>query len=478
MNTTKLARPVSIVSFSAHDSRWIGDHLRNLQYSAMGARNLGEALSQIRTIKPSVVFLDSETPGDVGETILKTLSQHVPNASVVLLITGDTVPEKFGSIHTAPFALLQHTASPEILEHVMRQVESNSNFIEQSSRHFRNSTLQNAALEAHVQSLERQNLKLQHEHKRLSKVCSSVRREERDVQAVENQMSAVQVAIDSTREAVLILDIDGRVQYSNRAFEDAFGRSPAPGEVFSVQQLFATPGIGEKIQQNIDTLGAFSCEVSMLTRDGKEFPAFVNANAVGNEHDGHQGMLFLITDLTEQEQLRKEAHYDALTGLYTRRHFMEHLDTHTSMAARHEQALSVCLCDLDNFKQVNDTYGHRMGDRVLETFARIVMQEVRREDCAGRIGGDEYIITFPQVPANVAATCMERIRTRFEAVVFKTVEGVAFQCSATLGLADYPYDKISNEAFIELADKSLYHAKELGRNCTVVNMEVVSTTAA
>jgi diguanylate cyclase (GGDEF)-like protein len=72
------------------------------------------------------------------------------------------------------------------------------------------------------------------------------------------------------------------------------------------------------------------------------------------------------------------------------------LSTHTSIVTRHEQALSLCLCDLDNFKQVNDTYGNRMGDRVLETFAWIVSQKIRNEDCAGRMGGDEFILAFPR----------------------------------------------------------------------------------
>ena len=247
--------------------------------------------------------------------------------------------------------------------------------------------------------------------------------------------------------------------------------------MYPIHLLFADSKMSDKITRSIEVLGTFSCEVSMVGSDGSEIPAYVNANAVGDGIDGQQGMLYLIADLSEQEQLRKEAYHDDLTGLYTRGHFLELLSTHTSIVTRHEQALSLCLCDLDNFKQVNDTYGHRMGDRVLETFAWIVSQEIRNEDCAGRMGGDEFILAFPQVDASVAAVCMERIRKRFEAIAFNSDGSERFYCSVRLELTDCPQHPFADEEFIELADKSLYCVKELGRNCTVANMEVVSPTA-
>jgi diguanylate cyclase (GGDEF)-like protein len=218
----------------------------------------------------------------------------------------------------------------------------------------------------------------------------------------------------------------------------------------------------------------------MKGQDGNEMHTYVNANSIPDETNAEPRMLYLIADLSEQELLRKEAHHDALTGLYTRGYFLDLLSTNISLSQRHQRPLSLCLClcDLDNFKQVNDTYGHRLGDRVLETFTWVISQEIRNEDIAARIGGDEFIITFPQIEGVTSATCMERIRKRFESISFKTEGGQDFTCTVNLGLADHPQTPISEEELIELADKSLYHAKELGRNCTVANMHKFEKPAA
>lgn len=422
-----------------------------------------------------MIFLDGGIPEEIGETILKTLRQKTPSTPVVLVISEQSVPEKFGSVRTATFTLLVRPISDAVLEHTLRLVESRVHVSEQTGHLSQNRAIQNATLEALVDSFERQNLKLQNQHKELSKSGAGYREQALESEAMQRRLSAVQVAIDSTREAVLILGADGRVQYSNRAFEDTFGSARTEKEVYPVHLLFADSRMNEKINRSIEVLGTFSSKVSMIGHDGTKIPTYVNANAAG---DGEQGMLYLIADLSEQERLRKEAYHDDLTGLYTRGHFLEQLSTYTSIVARHDHALSLCLCDLDDFKHVNDTYGHCMGDRVLKTFAWIVSQEIRNEDCAGRIGGDEFILAFPQVDASVAAVCIERIRKRFEAIAFNTDDRECFHCSVTLGLADCPPHPFTDEEFIELADKSLYRAKELGRNCTVINMEVVATTIA
>lgn len=478
MMRTKLTKTVLLIDFSGEICPEPADQLRGLNYVVLISSTVEESLRQIRDAKLSVIFVNSAIPEDAGETILKTLRQKSPATPVVLVVSGDSVPEKFGSIPTGAFTLLVRPVTTAVLEHTLRQVESGVGLLERNGHRWPNTAMQNATLEALVESLERQNRKLQREHVELSKNSAGYGQDVRENEAMERQLSAVQTAIDGTREAVLILGADGRVQYCNRAFQDAFGFARIDAEVYPIHLIFADPGMNDKIRRNIEALGTFSCEVSMIGHDGAEIPTYVNANAVSDGVDGKRGMLYLIADLSEQEQLRKEAYHDALTGLYTRGHFLELLSTHTSMVARHEQALSLCLCDLDDFKQVNDTYGHRMGDRVLEMFAWIVSQEIRNEDCAGRIGGDEFILALPQVDASVAAVCMERIRKRFEAIAFKADGCERFRCSVTLGLADYPDQPITDEEFIELADKSLYRAKELGRNCTVVNMEAVGTTAA
>ena len=216
--------------------------------------------------------------------------------------------------------------------------------------------------------------------------------------------------------------------------------------------------MNEKILSNIDILGTFSHEVSMIGHDGEEIHTYVNANSVHDETDAKPRRLYLITDLSEQEQLRKEAHHDALTGLYTRGYFLELLSTNISMSERHHHPLSVCLCDLDNFKQVNDSHGHRLGDRVLETFAWVVSQEIRNEDIAARIGGDEFVIILEDVKnADQIHIISETIVSTISLPM--DIDNHQHSISVSIGVSVFPDEAKEADELIHLADLAMYAVK-------------------
>ncbi len=168
-----------------------------------------------------------------------------------------------------------------------------------------------------------------------------------------------------------------------------------------------------------------------------------------------------------ERQLEEQAIRDALTGLYNRRYFSLRLNEALHYAARHGQPLSLCICDLDRFKHINDTYGHQIGDQVLQRFAHIAREEIRAEDLPARLGGDEFVILFPDTAAHDSKTVAERIRHRFGREEFVHDGHALFQASATFGVADYHPLKPDEKTLIEAADRALYRAKELGRNCVV-----------
>ena len=168
-----------------------------------------------------------------------------------------------------------------------------------------------------------------------------------------------------------------------------------------------------------------------------------------------------------EAQLELLATTDGLSGLFNRRHFLEQLDVLIAAAHRHQLALSLCLCDLDEFKQVNDTYGHAAGDDVIRQFGELVRDEIRVDDLAARYGGDEFCIALIHTPAASACELLERIRTRMERTNFRCENGTAFRATATFGVADMDPAHPDHKVLLESADEALYEAKAKGRNCIV-----------
>lgn len=477
MMGANLTETLLIVDYSGKIRQEMSDLLRGLNYVVLVTSTKDEFLRYFRDGNPSMIFFDGGAPDQEGAEILQTIRDEAPETPVVIVAEPEKFPEKFGSILTDSYPLIARPVVPAVLKHSLRHVQYSMRLNQTAYKHGWALEQRKTELEVHTNMLERQNLKLQREHKELTKSCTRYRDELRGHENVEQQLNTVQTAIDTASDLVLILNPKGEIDYCNEAFKKMF-TIPEGNEMFLLNNLFVDTTMADSINHNVDALSNFSCEVPLRSNENVEFPAHVNANAIEDMDGVRRGVLYIIADISEQEQLRQEAYYDALTGLYTRRHFLELLSSNASLALRHQHGLSLCLCDLDKFKQVNDTYGHRLGDEVLKSFSKVVTEEIRNEDIPGRIGGDEFILMFPHVEASVAAVCVERIRKRFEAISFTTDDGIDFHCSVTLGIADYPASEITVEQFMELADQSLYKAKENGRNCTVVNMEPVNKALA
>lgn len=162
---------------------------------------------------------------------------------------------------------------------------------------------------------------------------------------------------------------------------------------------------------------------------------------------------------------------DALTGLSNRRYLDTHLKMLFERAAVRKMPLSVCLVDIDSFKQVNDTYGHEAGDDVLREFSTRIRAMVRGADLACRYGGEEFIVVMPNTPLDIAVKVAERLREMVEKTPFRLQSGVEISVTASLGLAAMSPEIASQEQLLRMADGALYQAKHGGRN------RVVSTAA-
>ncbi len=170
-----------------------------------------------------------------------------------------------------------------------------------------------------------------------------------------------------------------------------------------------------------------------------------------------------------RERLTWQANYDTLTRLANRQHFWTRLQNLLRRASMEHAPVSLCLFDIDLFKDINDQFGHGAGDEVLEAIGTIVRSELRSEDASGRLGGDEFCFVLPNVDHEEAARLAERIRERLNTMAFGMNGGGApFTASATFGVASWQPHMGARE-LMEAADRALYRAKASGRNRVCVD---------
>lgn len=173
----------------------------------------------------------------------------------------------------------------------------------------------------------------------------------------------------------------------------------------------------------------------------------------------------IIRTLLREQQLFEMSRHDGLTGLYNHGYMLELLDDEISRAMRYERPLSVLMFDLDHFKQVNDTYGHLVGDDVLRNIGQALKRSARQQDISARYGGEEFTIILPETDAAAAAAVAERLRADTASTKVTTEAG---EISVTISIGIVSYDPSAGEttkhAILKSADQALYASKKGGRN--------------
>lgn len=168
-----------------------------------------------------------------------------------------------------------------------------------------------------------------------------------------------------------------------------------------------------------------------------------------------------------RDKLIQRANTDSLTNLYNHRHFQERLATELSRAERFNRPLSVIMLDIDNFKTLNDTHGHPIGDQVLKGVAKLLTSEVRDIDVVARYGGEEFALILPETPISEASVAAERVRLAVARHCFTGRDGQSIPVTISLGVAQYPIHSAEREGLIMAADLAMYQAKSMGRNRAV-----------
>jgi diguanylate cyclase (GGDEF)-like protein len=155
---------------------------------------------------------------------------------------------------------------------------------------------------------------------------------------------------------------------------------------------------------------------------------------------------------------------DALTGIANRRHFEWRLSEEIERARRYKYPLSTLMLDLDHFKQVNDNYGHQIGDIVLQQVAQRLRRILRRTDFLARYGGEEFIVLAPQTPADRALILAERLRQVIAESPIPVADNLQIHITISIGVAVFPNHAQNESELVRAADAALYKAKQMGRN--------------
>ncbi|NNM81003.1 MAG: EAL domain-containing protein [Burkholderiales bacterium] len=164
------------------------------------------------------------------------------------------------------------------------------------------------------------------------------------------------------------------------------------------------------------------------------------------------------------EELEYYSSHDPLTGLYNRRYFNDMLEYEIGRSERHHHEFVVLMLDLDDFKDVNDTYGHPCGDAVLKRVAEIMHTVMRKGDLATRIGGDEFAIILTETGEAGGIVVAEKLRNQLREITFQASDSTHFHITTSIGIVVYPHDAMNSSDLMAVVDLGLYRAKAMGKD--------------
>ncbi|MBP6817122.1 MAG: EAL domain-containing protein, partial [Burkholderiaceae bacterium] len=279
---------------------------------------------------------------------------------------------------------------------------------------------------------------------------------------------------EASSEGILIVDADRRVLSANQAFSRATG--------YDLQDVIGeSPGAllgGESRQSQFDGLwamaasrGTWQGDVMIRRRDGSDYPAWLMASTVRHSQSGQAGLShYILTSIDisdrkkSEERIRFLADHDVLTDLPNRALYTERLRQAVQQAVLSGERLAVLFIDLDRFKDINDSLGHHIGDGLLRSVSRRLLEAVRPGDTVSRLGGDEFVVLINAVAD--ASEVAQLVQRRLIPLIRQPhhVDGADLHVSCSVGIAMYPDDGQDIDALMRHADTAMYQAKALGRD--------------
>ncbi|BCX87837.1 hypothetical protein MIN45_P0204 [Methylomarinovum tepidoasis] len=286
----------------------------------------------------------------------------------------------------------------------------------------------------------------------------------------ENKLRLYGELFEHSNEAILITDRDNRIVAVNPAFTRITGYGAK--EVLGRNPRFLSSGrhdraFYQQMWRALKTTGHWEGEIINRRKDGREYHEWLSISVIHDEQGQVQNFVAIFTDISSLKdayaQVEFLAYHDPLTLLPNRVLLRDRLQQAIGEAHREGRQVALLYLDLDNFKHVNDSLGHGVGDRFLQEIARRLRNCLREDDTVSRQGGDEFAIVLPHVRRlDHIVSVIEKIQTALAEPI--ALQGQQVRASFSIGVALYPDDGGDIDTLVKHADVAMYHAKEAGRD--------------
>lgn len=290
---------------------------------------------------------------------------------------------------------------------------------------------------------------LQHENNDLQKFILKINNQLSDIKSFINISSADHKKTVS-RSTALQESVDNSVEF----IEDTVSSASSLDEIKNDISVHL-----KKIRHQV--------EENTQAEKEQELSAAGNFSNIINELNNSQEELATLK--SELEKTKSQLIRDSLTGLYNRAGYDDRIQVEFSRYKRNKTPLCIAMWDIDHFKNINDSYGHDVGDRILKAFADVIQNRIRKTDMFCRFGGEEFILLMPDTTSDIALVVNDELRETFSSCKFNYNEK-EFTVTSSVGIAEFYGNDVSPEVILKEADTALYQSKHSGRNrCTVFN---------
>ena len=427
--------------------------LKKLELNVLMASSGEQALSLVSENNVDLILLDINLPGGMnGFEVASNLQQHpdYQTIPIIFITASQDYKNEFSRLKGYEHGALDYIQKPIDNATLLAKV---SVFLE---------------LRAQKKQLQNKNSQLQEEIQLRLAIETELREKQHELTLASK--------IYEFGQASLITDSSGTILKVNAEFTEITGYSEQ--EVIGKNPNILSSGRHDNVfykqmWNEIKTDGVWRGEIWNKRKNGDVYAEYQTITKITNDHGETTNFIASFTDITEkknrEDHIHYLAHYDSLTGLPNRAVFVDQITKELARCLRHNQTGAVLFLDLDRFKNINDSFGHQVGDEVLIQFSNRLLASVRVEDTVARISGDEFIILISDISEGMGATAQIA-----ETVAVKIIESLKepmnignneLIISTSIGISLFPSAQMETvESIIKQADTALYNAKEEGRN--------------